>query len=249
MDDNGRVAKKAKTSQRVLSASLKVVSREKVPLPDHTTTTKEIEDRGSRFKGYFIQFDSNAQLEPMRQAIDHLPELSKADHKISAWRVHSDRVHDKVVTGWDDDGEKWAGDKVLGILKASEQFGLVVVVRWYGGVMLGPRRFEHIVDVAADAIVTYKANVGQMKLTLTPPSSQAAHSDQQQQLQRQLVARDLSIANLRKIVESKRPSPSPSSSPTKAAPTYDDMSVDQLKNLLKARDNTIEALRKIIRAT
>ena len=236
-DGSERPGKRAK-SQSLLSTSLKVVNREKVPLPQHTTTTREIEDKGSRFKGYFIQFDSIAQLEPMRDAIDHLPELSKADHKISAWRVYSDKVKGKEVTGCDDDGEKWAGDKILKILTASEQFGLVVVVRWYGGVMLGPRRFDHIVDIAADAIVTYKVNSGQMKMTLTPPSSQEG-----QLLRRQLIAKDMTIGSLRRIVDPSK------ESPAKPSPSYDDMSMDQLTKMIKSKDSTIEALRKIIKTT
>jgi len=49
----------------------------------------------------------------------------------------------------DDEGEGGAGDKLLYLLERAGVTNLVVIVtRWYGGIMLGPDRFKHIVNVA-----------------------------------------------------------------------------------------------------
>lgn len=48
----------------------------------------------------------------------------------------------KVEEGIEDDGESWAGSKILKVMKDQAAIDAVVIVsRWYGGVMLGPARF------------------------------------------------------------------------------------------------------------
>src|ERR1700737_3233016 len=114
-------------------------------LPPTATVSNPIHDRKSKFVGYFIPLTTSSSLPRQKSLLESLPELAQADHKIMAWRVGR-------ATGFEDDGEKWAGRKVLDILTASEDEGLLCVVRWYGGIMLGPARFDHIVHVAADAL-------------------------------------------------------------------------------------------------
>jgi hypothetical protein len=58
----------------------------------------------------------------------------------------------RSIHRFDDDGEKLAARKILEILISNEDEGLICVARWYGRVMLGPARFDHIVHVAADAL-------------------------------------------------------------------------------------------------
>lgn len=54
----------------------------------------------------------------------------------------------------DDDGETAAGGRLAHLLTLLEvENVLVVVTRWYGGVLLGPDRFKHINRVARDALV------------------------------------------------------------------------------------------------
>jgi hypothetical protein len=49
----------------------------------------------------------------------------------------------------DDNGEEYAGKKILDVLRTYRcEDCLVVVVRWFGGKLLGPRRFTHISNVS-----------------------------------------------------------------------------------------------------
>lgn len=84
-----------------------------------------------------------------------------AHPSIHAFRLHAstDTAHDVVGNGrpgrheivemWDDDGEEYAGEKILRLIRTMRLVGVVIVVtRWWGGKLLGPRRFTHIETVA-----------------------------------------------------------------------------------------------------
>lgn len=54
---------------------------------------------------------------------------------------------------YDDDGETQAGARLKHLLEILElENVLVVVSRWYGGILLGPDRFKHINQAARDAL-------------------------------------------------------------------------------------------------
>jgi putative IMPACT (imprinted ancient) family translation regulator len=118
--------------------------------------SEAIHDRKSTFVGYFS---------PSRPArvLQAFPELKSASHRVAAWRTPSDQSilkststrpsqHKALKTGHDDDGEQWAGKRLEKVLEELDVEGSVVVARWYGGVLLGPVRFNHFEDVATDAI-------------------------------------------------------------------------------------------------
>jgi hypothetical protein len=82
------------------------------------------------------------------------PSLLTATHNVTAWRISK-------KTGWmpsiiedsDDDGESGAGRHILSQLReAKAENVLVVMTRWYGGVMLGPRRWTIMTSVVRDAL-------------------------------------------------------------------------------------------------
>lgn len=53
----------------------------------------------------------------------------------------------------DDDGEAAAGGRLAHLLTLlGAENVLVVVTRWFGGVLLGPERFKHINRAARDAL-------------------------------------------------------------------------------------------------
>ena len=53
----------------------------------------------------------------------------------------------------DDDGETAAGGRLLHLLQMVDARNVVVVVsRWYGGVLLGPARFTHINNAARELL-------------------------------------------------------------------------------------------------
>ena len=54
-----------------------------------------------------------------------------------------------LLQDYDDDGESAAGGRLLRLLTlVGAENVLVVVSRWYGGVLLGPARFTHINNAA-----------------------------------------------------------------------------------------------------
>ena len=83
---------------------------------------------------------------------------AKATHTISAYRVRTPSVAkiigEVLYEDCDDDGENAAGRRLLRLLQVMDVWNVLVVVsRWYGGVKLGPDRFNIINDVAREAVV------------------------------------------------------------------------------------------------
>ena len=80
----------------------------------------------------------------------------EATHNILAYRIEHGST---FWQDFDDDGETAAGGRLLRVLQLSDARNVVVVVsRWYGGVKLGPKRFQVINTVALDALATTAAN-------------------------------------------------------------------------------------------
>ncbi|KAI0629426.1 ribosomal protein S5 domain 2-like protein [Trametes polyzona] len=125
------------------------------PPPKPLATSQEIRDRGSIFVGNV--FSASAP-EEARRAVHHLKHVAHgnrpATHEIAAWRCMVLKTGKtglggpddfEVVSGFDDDGEKYAGGRIQKVMQSEGVIDAVVVVsRWYGGEMLGPARFDHI---------------------------------------------------------------------------------------------------------
>jgi hypothetical protein len=90
--------------------------------------SSRITDRKSAFVALF---SATLSLQEMRAH----PDLKTADHRIAAWRLPSNQrtLHEGVVVadkGFDDDGEKGAGQHLLRVLEAEGIAGRFVVGRW-----------------------------------------------------------------------------------------------------------------------
>ncbi|KAJ9656550.1 hypothetical protein H2198_004899 [Neophaeococcomyces mojaviensis] len=235
--------------------------------------SSSIEDRTSTFVAAF----SPAIAAKILQA--HQP-YKNASHRILAWRKPSKQQSLSSVTGLnaatrtiydtgsDDDGEKYAGKKLEKLLTELDVTGAVVVARWYGGVLLGPVRFDHILNVAKEAIRKWQtfANAGplqkKLKVDATPNLTPKQEAEQKERLAKQLADRDNSIKILRGLLAEKKTSkaqdsptsdsPKPSQDvQTKVVPgiDYTSMPLSKLKQLEKARDTTISWILKQIDET
>ncbi|KAF1991250.1 UPF0029-domain-containing protein [Aulographum hederae CBS 113979] len=97
--------------------------------------------------------------EQAKAFIEHLVEtdkkVAKATHNISAWRIGgAGGEGTPTYQDYDDDGETAAGGRLLRLMQMMEVWDVVVVVtRWYGGILLGPARFGVINGVARDALM------------------------------------------------------------------------------------------------
>lgn len=63
----------------------------------------------------------------------------------------------EIKCGCDEDGEKWAGNRILKVMQNLAVIDAVVIVsRWYGGILLGPARFTHIETCAEEVCREFK---------------------------------------------------------------------------------------------
>ncbi len=113
-----------------------------------------------------------------------------------------------LETGYDDDGEKYGGKTLEKVLREGSLEGAVMVARWYGGVMLGPVRFEHIKNCAKEAVEMSnqkdeshgeKDEEGRAGKRIKP-----ADEAERQRLISILEERDLSIGVLRGLLADKK---------------------------------------------
>lgn len=90
------------------------------------------------------------------------PNLTIADHNIYAYRTQAPQS-DYIFQSSDDDGENGGGAHLLKILQESKLVNAMLVVsRWYGGIFLGPDRWQIMSSVAREAL----AGLGRVKGTL-----------------------------------------------------------------------------------
>lgn len=78
--------------------------------------------------------------------------IRQAAHNMTAWRIRGPGA--ASFQDCDDDGEAAAGGRLLHLMQVMDVWdAMVVVTRWYGGVLLGPKRFALINAVARDGFV------------------------------------------------------------------------------------------------
>lgn len=219
-----------------------------------------IYDRESKFYAIYSPTIKPKDL----QALD---EIVSASHKVVGFRKESNQQSINkaklYVTGSDDDGEKYAGKKIEKVLEAAGVIGACVVARWYGGVMLGPVRFEHIENCAKEAISRYREQETERQ---SKKRRLEEEKEEHSKLSKSLKERDQSIVVLRALADRKEklakdgiaeePSTTESSgsqaekselSP-KIEIDYAAMPVQRLRGLAKARDATLSFLLKRIDA-
>jgi hypothetical protein len=92
-----------------------------------------------------------------RQYVAHFlatdKKAARATHNMTAWRIkgHNDTSR---YQDCDDDGETAAGSRMLHLMQLMDVWNVMVVVtRWYGGILLGPDRFRIINTAAREALV------------------------------------------------------------------------------------------------
>eukprot|EP00761_Pharyngomonas_kirbyi_P010520 gb/GECH01010540.1/.p1 GENE.gb/GECH01010540.1/~~gb/GECH01010540.1/.p1 ORF type:complete len:284 (+),score=64.82 gb/GECH01010540.1/:1-852(+) len=127
-------------------------------LEDHgiqLLSSEPFTEKKSKFIAHAARIQSAEQADAAVSLIKKDRRLSTATHNISAYRVRRTDAsgEERMVEVRDDDGETGAGDKLLFLLQRAHADGvLVVVTRWYGGVLLGPRRFRIITHIAKELL-------------------------------------------------------------------------------------------------
>ncbi|GAA6003472.1 hypothetical protein JCM10207_000348 [Rhodosporidiobolus poonsookiae] len=131
-------------------------------LPPHARiqSTGTVTERKSTFQGHAVKVRTVEEATLALQHILTLKKVNKASHNILAWRLAGPPASlsgagNKGLTleGSDCNGEAPAGKNLLELLhKLGVQDVLLVVTRWYGGVPMGPARFQVINAVGKQAL-------------------------------------------------------------------------------------------------
>lgn len=215
------------------------LKRSRSPSPEASADISKssvIEDRQSTFLAIYSPTLSAKELQ---SRID----MEDATHRIAAWRKPGSQRSLKsseplMESGYDDDGEKYGGKAVAAVMDAMDVQGAAVVARWYGGIMLGPVRFDHIRNCAKAAISKYRAQNNEA----SKRKKVQLESEQRMKLEQTLRERDESIIVLRGLLAEKKgqssSQQSPSISPAKV-PDYSKQPLNVLKRLEEVRDASI----------
>jgi putative IMPACT (imprinted ancient) family translation regulator len=124
-----------------LDGSLDAFVTSKRPQPEPVATSQEIRDRGSIFVANIYHASTPEAAKARFLHLKHtVHRAKKATHEISAWRCMTLKAGRtglegpddfELVQGSKDDGESWAGGKVLKVMQNMGVIDAVVIVsRW-----------------------------------------------------------------------------------------------------------------------
>ncbi|XP_021244306.1 protein IMPACT isoform X2 [Numida meleagris] len=112
-------------------------------------------DRRSTFQAHLAPVVTPRQVKRVLEKLYENKKIASATHNIYAYRIYCEDKH-TFLQDCEDDGETAAGGRLLHLMQIlNVQNVLVVVSRWYGGILLGPDRFKHINNCARNVLVEY----------------------------------------------------------------------------------------------
>ncbi|KZZ97520.1 Ribosomal protein S5 domain 2-type fold protein [Moelleriella libera RCEF 2490] len=117
------------------------------------TASQKLSSKASTFVARAINLSSpSMRTTLMKGLMADRPELETASH--NAWALRSSYGNSPLVQEASfDDGESGCGKFLLGIMREADVTNtLVVLTRWYGGVMLGPDRWRLMRECVNDAL-------------------------------------------------------------------------------------------------
>nr|XP_061834155.1 protein IMPACT-B-like [Nerophis lumbriciformis] len=120
-----------------------------------------ITDRRSTFQPHLAAVVTPRQVKGVLERLYENKKIASATHNIYAYRIYCEDKH-SFLQDCEDDGETAAGGRLLHLLQILDVRNVMVVVsRWYGGILLGPDRFKHINNCARNILVEegYAASV------------------------------------------------------------------------------------------
>ncbi|XP_018525866.1 LOW QUALITY PROTEIN: protein IMPACT [Lates calcarifer] len=112
-----------------------------------------ITDRRSTFQPHLAPVVTPRQVKVVLEKLYENKKIASATHNIFAYRIYCEDKH-SFLQDCEDDGETAAGGRLLHLLQILDVRNVMVVVsRWYGGILLGPDRFKHINNCARNILV------------------------------------------------------------------------------------------------
>uniref|UniRef100_A0A8C5LL58 Protein IMPACT n=1 Tax=Jaculus jaculus TaxID=51337 RepID=A0A8C5LL58_JACJA len=123
---------------------------EELPPIDHGVP---ITDRRSTFQAHLAPVVCPKQVKMVLAKLYETKKIASATHNIYAYRIYCEDKH-TFLQDCEDDGETAAGGRLLHLMEILNVRNVMVVVsRWYGGILLGPDRFKHINNCARNILV------------------------------------------------------------------------------------------------
>uniref|UniRef100_A0A3Q3CUC9 Impact RWD domain protein n=1 Tax=Haplochromis burtoni TaxID=8153 RepID=A0A3Q3CUC9_HAPBU len=112
-----------------------------------------ITDRRSTFQPHLAPVVTPRQVKMVLEKLYENKKIASATHNIYAYRIYCEDKH-SFLQDCEDDGETAAGGRLLHLLQILDVRNVMVVVsRWFGGILLGPDRFKHINNCARNILV------------------------------------------------------------------------------------------------
>ncbi|XP_034373690.1 protein IMPACT isoform X1 [Arvicanthis niloticus] len=112
-----------------------------------------ITDRRSTFQAHVAPVVCPEQVKMVLGKLYENKKIASATHNIYAYRIYCEDKQ-TFLQDCEDDGETAAGGRLLHLMEILNVKNVMVVVsRWYGGILLGPDRFKHINNCARNILV------------------------------------------------------------------------------------------------
>ncbi|KAH8666307.1 hypothetical protein BX600DRAFT_511250 [Xylariales sp. PMI_506] len=135
------------------------------PVSRTWSASSPISSKGSTFIVRATQITAASQRQSSMQELFHaIPNLTTASHNAWAYRYKKPDMFGSHTIREDsfDDGETGCGDFMLKVMRETDSVDtLVVMTRWYGGVMLGPDRWRIMRDCLKEALAERLRVTGQ----------------------------------------------------------------------------------------
>ncbi|RGB32633.1 ribosomal protein S5 domain 2-type protein [Rhizophagus diaphanus] len=126
------------------------LNEEKIECPK-ITHGDQFEHKKSIFVAHLASVYNLQQVKLVRSTLLLDKKIAKATHNIMAYRIVQE--NGIILQDNDDDGETAAGGRLLHLLQLVDAKNVIVIVsRWFGGILLGPERFKDIQNCARDLL-------------------------------------------------------------------------------------------------
>ncbi|KAJ6662153.1 hypothetical protein lerEdw1_012618 [Lerista edwardsae] len=136
-----------------------------------------ITDRRSTFQAHLAPVVSPKQVKNVLAELYENKKIASATHNIYAYRIYCEDKQ-TFLQDCEDDGETAAGGRLLHLMQIlNVRNVLVVVSRWYGGILLGPDRFKHINNCARNILVEQNYTHSSENLSKLPGKNKRIKKD------------------------------------------------------------------------
>ncbi|KYQ93410.1 hypothetical protein DLAC_06097 [Tieghemostelium lacteum] len=138
------------------SLSVSAIPKDDKP-PPTIYSSKVVTDKKSKFQAHLAVVHSKEEVDSVLEHLLRSKKINDATHNMYAYRFLSS--DGQLNEYYNDDGEAGAGDKMLFTLEKNQcEEILVVVSRWFGGILLGGMRYHWITHVTKEMVNFYKSN-------------------------------------------------------------------------------------------